>query len=149
MQLLLFRLKDQRFALPLAVVEHVLCAVEVTPLPGSPEVVMGAIDMHGRIIPVLNIRRRFLMPQQEISPADYFVIARTARNSVALVIDEALGVIELGPSALIGSDQISAGLEQFQGLVQLDDGLVLIQDVDRFLSLDEARTLDDALERAE
>lgn len=149
MQLLVFRLKDQYFALPLAAVERVLCAVEVTPLPGAPDIVLGAIDMHGSIIPVLNIRRRFHIAQQELSPADYFLIARSARHAVALVIDEALGVIERGHSAFIGSDQMVPGLEQFQGLVTLDDGLVLIHNLEKFLSLDEARTLDDALERAE
>ena len=80
---------------------------------------------------------------------DHFLIARTARRALALVIDEAHGVIEYAPSDLIDSDRIVPGLGQFQGVVKLDDGLVLIHDLEKFLSLDEARTLDEAMERAE
>ncbi len=148
MQLLVFRLKEQYFALPLAVIDRVVQAVEVTPLPGAPAVVLGAINVAGHVLPVLNIRQRFSLPQRQIDPADQFLIARTARHTVALVIDEALGVIDHEPSAMIDSAQIVPGIEHFQGVVKGDDGLVLIQDLEKFLSLDEERTLDEAMERA-
>jgi purine-binding chemotaxis protein CheW len=96
---------------------------------------------------VLDIRRRFLLPERELSPADQFLIASTVRRAVALVIDEAHGVIEREQSAIIGSDRITPGLEQFKGVVQLEDGLVLIHDLEKFLSLDEARVLDEAMDR--
>lgn len=149
LQLLVFRLGEQRYALPLAAVERIVRAVEVTPLPGAPPIVLGAIDVQGRVLPVLNLRRRFLLPAREISPADQFLIASTARRAVVLVIDEAQGVIEREPSAVIGSDKIVPGLEQFQGVLKLDDGLVLIHDLEKFLSLDEVRALDEAMDGAE
>ena len=148
-QLVVFRLGEQRYALPLTAVERIVRAVEVTPLPGAPAIVLGAIDVEGRVLPVFNLRRRFLLPQREIDPADQFLIAWTARRMVALVIDEAQGVIEREQSAVIASDRIAPGLEQFQGMVQLDDGLVLIHDLEKFLSLDEARALDEAMAPAE
>lgn len=148
-QLVVFRVDTQRYALPLAVVERIVRAVEVTPLPGAPAIALGAIDVQGCVLPVLDIRRRIGLAEQEITPDDQFLIARTARRVVALVIDEAHGVIETEQSAVTGSDGIVPGLEQFQGVVQLDDGLVLIYDLEKFLSLEEARTLDDAMERAE
>ncbi len=83
-QLIVFRL-DERYALPLSVVERVVRAVEVTPLPRAPVIVLGAIDVHGRVLPVLNVRRRFRMPDLAISPADWFLLAHTARHTVALV----------------------------------------------------------------
>ncbi len=148
-QLVVFRLGEQRYALPLAAVERIVRAVEVTPLPGAPAIVLGAIDVEGRVLPVLNLWRRFLLPEREVSPVDQFLIAWTDRRMVALVMDEAQGVIEREQSAVIGSDRIVPGLEQFQGVVKLDDGLVLIHDLEKFLSLDEVRTLDEAMERTE
>jgi purine-binding chemotaxis protein CheW len=145
MHLVVFRLDDQRYALPLPAVERVVRAVEVTPLPGAPAIVLGAIDAGGCIVPVLSLRRRFFLPEREIGPADHFLIAHTVRRVVALLIDEAHGVIAHRPSAVVGSHRIVPGLEQFQGVVQLDDGLVLIHDLEKFLSLDEARALDAAL----
>jgi purine-binding chemotaxis protein CheW len=144
-QLVVFRLDEQRYALSLAAVERIVRAAEVTLLPDAPPIVLGALDVEGRVLPVLNIRRRFGLREREVSPADQFLIARTAPRTVVLVVDEAQGVIERSQAEIIGSAQIVPGLGQFQGVVRLDDGLVLIHDVEKFLSLDEARALDEAI----
>jgi purine-binding chemotaxis protein CheW len=144
-KLVVFRLDSQRYAMPLAAVERIVRAVEVTALPQAPEIVLGVIDVEGRILPVLNIRRKVSLADREITPADQFLLARTARRTVVLVIDEALGVVELLPAAITGPGRIVPGLEQIQGVIQLEDGLALIYDLERFLSLDEARTLDQAM----
>lgn len=144
-KLVLFKLGEQRYALPLAAVDRIVRAVEVTLLPNAPSIVLGMIDVAGLILPVLNIRRRFGLTEREVSLDDQFLIAHTARRGVALVIDAALGVIERSQRAIIGSAHIVSGIEQFQGVVRLDDGLVLIHDLEKFLSLDEARALDQAM----
>jgi purine-binding chemotaxis protein CheW len=147
-QLLVFCLDDRLYALPLTVAERVIRAVEVTPLPNAPAIVLGAINVHGRVLPVLNVRRRFVMPEREISPADWFLLAHAARRTVVLVVDESQGVVERPHSEIVRSTQIVPRLEQFPGVVRLDDGLVLIHDLERFLSLDESRTLDGAMDEA-
>ena len=138
-------LDEQRYALPLAVVKRIVRAVEVTPLPEAPAIVLGAINVEGSVFPVLNLRRRFILPEREILPNDQFLIANTARRTVVLVIDEALDVIEHPQADIISTGQIMPGLEQFQGVIELGDGLVLIHDLERFLSLDEAIALDAAM----
>ena len=146
-QLVVFHLGEQRYALPLDTVQRIVRAVEVTPLPGAPAVVLGVINVAGCVLPVLSLRQRFRLPEREIGPADQFVLAQMSQRTVALVIDEAQGVIEREASAVVGSDRIAPGLEQFHGVVKLDDGLVLIHDLQTFLSLDEARALDQAMDR--
>jgi purine-binding chemotaxis protein CheW len=140
-----FRLDERRYALPLTAVERVIRAVEVTPLPTAPAIVLGVINMQGRVLPVLNVRKRFVVPDREIGPADWFLIARTARQTVVLVIDQADGVIDQAQIDIVRSAQIVPSLEQFPGVVRLDDGLVLIHDLDRFLSLDETKALDTSM----
>jgi len=144
-----FCLDELRIALLLTAVERIVRAVEVTPLPGAPATVLGAINMQGRILPVLNLRRQFRLPEREIGPADQFLIASTGRRAVALVIDEAQEVIDLEQSAVIGSDRIVSDLAHFPGVVKLDDGLVLVHDLETFFSMQEADALDTAMEGAE
>ena len=144
-QLVVFRLDERRYALPLAVVERVVRAVDVTPLPKASPIVLGAINVHGRVLPVLNVRKRFLMPEREIGPADWFLLAHTARHTVVLVVDESEGGVERPQAEIVLSTRVAPGLEQFPGVLRLDDGLVLIHDLERFLSLDEARALDEAM----
>jgi purine-binding chemotaxis protein CheW len=149
LKLVVFRLGELRYALPLAVVERIVRAVEVTPLPGAPALVLGVIDVEGCVLPVFNLRRRFLLPEREVSPDDQILIARTAKQRVALVVDEALGVIERNEAEAIGSADILPGLELIQGVVKLEDGLVLIHELEKFLSLDDAIALSEAMDRAE
>ena len=144
-----FRVDGRRYALPLSAVELVIRAVEVTPLPGAPHPVRGMIDVRGVVVPVLDMRRQLGLPEREIDPGNHFVIARTARRAVALVIDEAEGVSEWHRSAVTACDDVDLGVPQFKGVVKLDDSLVLIHDLERFLSADEARALDAAMERAQ
>jgi purine-binding chemotaxis protein CheW len=131
--------------LHLAQVERVVRAVDATPLPHAPPIVCGAIDLHGDIVPVLSMRKRLGFADRQISPDDQFVIARTSRQSVALVVDTTLGVIERRAEDIISACKILPRLEQIEGLVRLEDDLLLIHDLDRFLSLDEQRELDLAL----
>ena len=146
-QLVVFRLDEQRYALTLAVVERIVRAAEVTPLPKAPTIVLGVIDLEGRVLPVLDVRQRFRLPEREIGAADQFLIAQTEWEwrTVVLVVDEVQGMIERSPTEIVGAAQIAPGLEQIQGVTKLDDGLVLIHDLEKFLSLDEARSLDEAM----
>lgn len=142
LRLVVFSLDAQRFALPLAAVRRVVRAVEVTPLRGAPDIVLGAIGLAGGVVPVLDMRKRFGLPQREVDPSDHFLIATTPRREMALVIDEACGVVECERSAVMAARRISPGLEGIDGVLRLDDGLVLIHDLDAFLSLEQARSLD-------
>ena len=143
--LVAFRMNSRRYALRLDAVERIVRAVEITPLPNSPPIVMGAVDVAGRVLPVLNLRRRLGLPEREITLSDQLLIAKTTRRSVILVIDEAEDVVVQPESAVIDADQVVPGLEHVSGLIQLADGLVLIHDVENFLSLDEEQMLSEAL----
>jgi purine-binding chemotaxis protein CheW len=140
-----FGLDSERYALPLAVVVRIVRALYVTPLPLAPPVVLGAINVEGRILPVFNIRHRFRLPQRAIDPADQFLIARTAERTVVLAIDTAHGVLERPAAACIEAANIAPDLPHILGVIALDDGLVLIHDLDRFLSPEETDALDTAL----
>ena len=136
-QILSFEVDERRYGLQLAAVERVVQAVDVTPLPHAPEVVWGVIDMHGKIVPVLNMRKRFGLPERPISLRDSFILARTLRRTVALVVDAVNSVIERATADVIWPDEILPHLDQIQGVIQIEDGMVLIHDLERFLSLDQ------------
>ncbi|MGH9857936.1 MAG: chemotaxis protein CheW, partial [Acidobacteriota bacterium] len=93
-QAVVFLLNEQRYALKLSVVGRIVRAVEVTGLPKAPEIVLGVIRIEGRIIPVMNMRKRLHLPEKEIDLSDQFLIAQTARRIVALEVDAVLGVVD-------------------------------------------------------
>lgn len=144
-QWVVFSLDTGRYALPLIAVDRIIRAAYITSLPLAPDIVLGVIDVGGRVLPVFNTRRRFRLPERTIDPADHLLIARTARRNVVLVIDAAQGVFERPTTAMIDAASITPDLKAIRGVIQLEDGLVLIHDLENFLSSDEARTLDDAM----
>jgi purine-binding chemotaxis protein CheW len=143
-QWVVFRLDTGRYALPLSAVDRIVPAAYVTPIPLAPDVVLGAIDVAGQVLPVFNLRRRFRLPERALDPTDHFLIARTTRGAVVLAVDSAEGILDCPATPLV--DEQSAGpLGRIRGVIQLEDGLVLIQDLEHFLSPGEARTLDEAM----
>jgi purine-binding chemotaxis protein CheW len=146
-RLLVFLLDEQRYALPLPVVRRVERAVAVTALPAAPEAVLGVVDVRGEIVPVFDLRRRFRLPARALGLSDRLVVARTQHRLVALLADTVQGVAEGPASKIIPAERILPDLGFVRGVVRLEDGMVLIHDLDKFLSLEEEQRLDQAMEQ--
>jgi purine-binding chemotaxis protein CheW len=144
-QLVIFNLDEQRFALNISAVERVVRAVEITPLPKAPEIVIGIINMHGQVIPVFNIRKRFRLPDREIRLNDQLIIAHTSKRNVVLLVDTVGEIFEHMQEEIVYPSTILPVTEYVEGVAKLEDGIVLIHNLDTFLSLDEERILEDAL----
>jgi purine-binding chemotaxis protein CheW len=148
-QLVAFTLDERCFALRLESVERIVRTVEVTALPKAPEIVLGVINVQGKIVPVLDIRARFGLPKREFSLSDEMVVARTKRRTVVFNVDSVSAIIARRPEDITAAERILPDLKYVQGVAKLRDGMVVIHDLDRFLSLDEAEQLEGALTRTE
>ena len=129
--------------------QRVVRAVEVTPLPKAPLIVLGVINVQGQIIPVFNLRERFSLKQREIEPSNQFIIATTRTRVVALVVDTVVGVIERLENEILAPASILSDMEYVEGVTKFEDGIVFIHDLGGFLSLDEANQLDQALKNSQ
>jgi purine-binding chemotaxis protein CheW len=143
--LVVFSLDGQRYALPLGRVQRSIRAVAITPLPEAPAIVMGIVDLGGTVIPVVNIRKRFNHPPRPVRLSDHLVVATTGKRTVALLVDETTGVIDVSPETFVPAGQILPGIDLVNGAVKLESGLVLIHDLDRLLSLEDEMAIDGAL----
>ena len=143
--LVVLTLDEQRYALPLSAVERVVRIVEVTPLPDAPDIIAGVVNVQGRIIPVADIRKRFRLPAREISLSDQLIVARTSRRPVALVVDAVIGIVEYREQEVTAAEDILPHIRYVEGVVQLKDGMTLIHDLDRFLSLEEEQSFEKAM----
>ena len=142
---LVFSLDERRFALRLAAVERVFAVAEIASLPAAPRIVLGVINIRGRVVPVVDVRKRFGLPAREIVLSDKFILGRTSNRSVALLVDAVMGVVELPQVATTHAAAIVPGLNYVEGVARLSDGMVFIHDLETFLSLEEATALEAAL----
>ena len=142
---LVFFLDDQRYALHLPVVESVARMVYITPLPGAPEIVLGVVNLRGKVVPIVNIRQRFDLPKREILLADWLIFAHTTRRLVGLVGNSVMGVVEGLEHSVVPTDEFFPSTQYLNGVIKFQDGLILIQNLGEFLSLEEEKSLDSAL----
>lgn len=145
-RLVQFNLDDQKFSLFLSVVMRIIRVVEITILPKAPEIVAGIINLQGRVIPVFDIRMRFQLPAREVRLSDQMIIATTAKWMVALSVDSVDDVIEIPEERITALDQVLPELGYVEGVMKTENGMVLIHNLERFLSLPEEKALNEAME---
>ncbi|HEX4384900.1 MAG TPA: chemotaxis protein CheW [Myxococcales bacterium] len=152
--LLTFDLEGQRSAVLATDVLEVQRAVAMTVLPRGPPLVEGVIDLRGKLVPVLDIRARLGLRAHSLALSDQFVIVRVSRGGtgqeagsrvVAIRVDRALELVPV-PMSMLEDPRTVAGAAEVAGAAKLPDGLLLIHDLRRFLSLEEELRLDRALE---
>jgi purine-binding chemotaxis protein CheW len=144
-QLLAFELSGRRLALPVEVLDTIVWAVAVTPLPHAPPFVEGLINLRGHVVPVIDLRRRFGLPTVPVSLDQRFVVARSGRRTLALRVDHVHTVMTVQPDAIEGAGRVVPGARHAAGIVRLADGVIVIQDLERLLSSEEEARLADAL----
>jgi purine-binding chemotaxis protein CheW len=144
-QIVVFTLDELLYALPLHAVIKVIHAIEIRHLPKAPEIITGIINVKGQIIPVADIRKRFGMVSREIDPDDRLIIADTGKRHVAILVDTVTGIRDLAPRQLAVAKETLPFAEHLRGVAKVDSELILIYDLEQFLSLDEVKELEQAL----
>jgi purine-binding chemotaxis protein CheW len=144
-EILVFEVGGQRYGLPAADVRQILRAVTLTPLPSAPAVVEGVINVRGTLVPVLDIRARFRLPPKPLEHTDHLIVARVGERSAALRVDRVLELARLEAGAAERAETVVPGVEYVAHMARLPGGLVLIHDLNTFLSQAESLRLGEAL----
>lgn len=140
-QLLIFNIDGARYAVHLHAVERVIPAVEITPLPEGPDIVTGVINVQGRILPILNIRRKFRLHERDMDVDDDIVIAKGSKWTIAFAVDAVEGVVELRPDEIIPAASILPDMEYTEGVIKIQDNIVFLHDIDKALSFEDRAKL--------
>ena len=146
-EIVVFLLDDYKYAIPLHSVSRIINAVDIRPLSGGPEIISGIINMKGKIIPVVNIRKRLGLEQREIEPEDRFIITYTGNREIAFPADSVPGLTSID---LFKPEELSDPLPDtgyLIGIGKTDNGIILIYDMEKFLSAGEENKLKNALEK--
>lgn len=141
----LFKLDERTFALRLENVDRIIRAVEITPLPKAPEIVLGIINLHGEVVPVVDLRKRFSLPSKNISPGDHIILVKTSRRKIGIVADITEGYKEISGEEIIDDKEIWNNIEYVEGVARISNELVLINNLEKFLNIEEEAQIDSAL----
>jgi purine-binding chemotaxis protein CheW len=142
--ILLARIDGTQVGFAAAAVREIVRAVAITPLSGAPGIIEGAINLHGRIVPVVDVRRRLALTAVPVSPEQYLVALEISDRLIAVRVDDVEDVAEIASADLESPASLSSVLERIQGIAATASGALVIYDVDAFLTQAERDALDQA-----
>ncbi len=139
---LVFTIDDQSYALGLEDVEKVVRTVELTLIPEAPEVLVGLINISGRIIPVLDIRKRFHLPPRDMDIQDRVIVLRTSSRTIAIIANRIEAIVEFTQEEILKGRKILPDMEgHVEGVGKLKDNTVLIYDINKLFSIEDVSSL--------
>ncbi|HAT1884051.1 chemotaxis protein CheW [Legionella pneumophila] len=145
----MFLVDERRFGFPIEIVDRIVQIVEVTPLPNLPRMAIGIINLQGKIIPVLNIRPCFEMPERQLNLLDQLIIVTQDQKSVAYLVDQVIDVIEYSEKDFIDLELIFPGIEYVKQVLKRQDELILLlHNLDKLLPMDKAKPLQESITHA-
>jgi len=143
-KLVTFRLGEDLFAADIFSVERVLRYMAPTTVPDMPDYIEGVIDYQGRVVPIVNLRRRFEMEDLGVQNETRILILHSDNEWIGAVVDAVTAVTQFDPAAVAPPPRLFRGLaaEYLKGIVRMADRLVIFLDVERLLSSTERIALD-------
>ena len=144
MRIVTFRCEDQLFAADILSVERVLRNEGVRPIPDMPSWMEGVIDHDGRVIPVIDMRRRFGLAGVKPGPQSRLLICSGNGVEAALRVDAVLDVRPVEASDMSDPPALFRGLagSYLKGLTRRQGQLVVVLDLDRLLATGESLQLE-------
>src|ERR1700689_2471164 len=145
LQVVGFRIGRETFGVPISLVREIVRVPEITPVPNAPEYIEGVINLRGRIIPVVDLRKRFGQEATALSKKSRVVVVELNGRAVGLIVNSASEVLRLPPSEIEKPHTVfqEGELDYITGVGKLQGRLVILLDLNRILQRAELRRLDE------
>ncbi|MBX5464907.1 MAG: chemotaxis protein CheW [Clostridia bacterium] len=138
-QVVVLELDGQAYGAAIGSVREVLAFQPVTRVPQAPAFVLGVINLRGRIIPVIDLRRRLGLPAAEPGPLSRIVVVEDGEELVGMLVDGVSEVLDV-PLALVeppGELVRGEGVSFLRGVARLEERLVILLALERVLDAEE------------
>ncbi len=139
-----FVLGREEYGLEILRVQEINGLMDITRVPRSPDYVKGVINLRGRVIPIINLRKKFKMPMVEDTERTCIIMVQVNYNdsqiTMGIVVDEVSEVLNITDDQIEPSPSFGGGMEQadfITGMGKLEDKVVILLDIDSVLNGDE------------
>lgn len=143
--LLVFVIEDTRLAVELDQVDRVVRAATLKPIPGAPTSVLGLLNLSGTPVPVVSLRQKLKLTERELDTTDEIIIFKCQQALLGLVVDDVEGVLPVKEISRLAE---AAGLPHLTGALKLKNDLVLVHDLEKFMTSQEEFDLASAFVRS-
>ena len=139
-QVVVFEIAGESYGVDIARVQEIIRPPAITAVPRAPEYVEGVVNLRGRVIPVINLRNRFGLPDTERDRSSRIVVLEISGQTIGVAVDAVSEVLRVpqdvieAPGATLTGPQTA----HLRGIAKLDERVVILLDLDRLIDADEA-----------
>ena len=143
-QLVTFRLGNEEFALDILKVQEINRIVEITKVPKAPDFVEGVINLRGRVIPIVDIRKKFHLNIREATKETRIIVVNIMNKTIGLIVDSVSEVLRINSSTIQPPPPLIAGLDSdyIKGVGKLDERLIILLDIDKIFTTGEHKLIE-------
>ncbi len=143
-QFVVFRLGRETYALDISAVLEIITMQTITEVPGTDECIEGIINLRGRVIPVLNLHRKFSLSGDGITRATRIVVVEIDGCSIGMLVDEVSEVVKIIGNAIEQPSEILVGIdsEYLAGVAKVDGRLIIILELEKVLQRDDVQLME-------
>ncbi|MDA1226962.1 MAG: chemotaxis protein CheW [Chloroflexi bacterium] len=144
-QLVVFDLATESYGVDIGAVREIIRMQEITNVPRTPEFVEGVINLRGKVIPVVDLRKRFGLPVEEKSSENRIVVVDIGGNDIGVIVDAVNEVLRIFTDSVEPPSSVitTADSDYLMGIAKVDDRLIILLDLESVLSAEERAILAD------
>lgn len=143
LQLVTFTLEGEEFAVDILKVQEINRMKEITRIPNSPDYIEGVINLRGKVIPVINLRKRFNLPVKEYNEQSRIMIMEVCSIIMGLIVDSVSEVLRIPGDLVKSAPSIATTVssEFIKGIAEVDSRLIILLEMDKLLAENEQKAL--------
>jgi len=143
-----FRIDEETYGVPIGSVREIVRVPEITAVPNAPEMIEGVINLRGKIIPVMDLRKRFGSAANPADKKNRILVVELESRLLGLIVSSASEVLKIPPSEIEAPGAVFAEGESsyVTGVGKLKGRLVILLDIGRLLRQPEFKKLEEAAE---
>ena len=136
LQLVTFSIGEEEFGVNILKVQEIIRTMEITKVPRAPEFVEGVINLRGKVIPIIDLRRRFGLAPKAHDKNTRIIVIEINNIIVGFVVDAVSEVLRIPASTVEPPPPVVAGVDSdyISGVGKLQDRLLIMLDLDKLLS---------------
>lgn len=149
-QLVVFDLSSQAYGVDIGTVREIIRIQHITRVPRTLEYVDGVINLRGKVIPVVDLRKRFSLEVGEETRDNRIVVVDVGDQDIGLVVDAVAEVLRITKDSIEAPSTVitNAETDYLLGIVKLESRLIILLDLQRLLSEEELGLITQAVEGA-
>jgi purine-binding chemotaxis protein CheW len=135
LQFVTFTLGNEEYAVDILSVQEINRITEITKVPNSPDYVEGVINLRGKVIPVINLRKKFGQEEKETDDTSRIIIMEIQNITNGLIVDSVSEVLRIPSSTIEPAPPMSSGVSStyIKGIAKLESRLIILIDLDKLL----------------